>query len=157
MRLPNFQNYLFAHEQWRSSGSREKLSQSSFLWIVKSENHVLLFYLTENWNLIPHMATLFLLVLRHRKWKPCFSLFCATKNGNSVSPCLAPQKMETLVLLVCVTENGNPVSPCIASQKNSLSYFLEGFVWLFVLHVASYSFFLRKRLKETLPVPNHLF
>jgi hypothetical protein len=74
-----------------------------FLWTVKTM--FLLFYLTDNINLVPHMDTLFLLVLPHRKLKPCFSLVCAKENGNPVSSCLAPQKMETLV------------SPCFASQK----------------------------------------
>jgi hypothetical protein len=81
----------------------EKLSQSSFLWNVKIMFP--LFYLTENWNLIPHMETLFLLVLSHRKWKPCFSFF------------LASQKMETLFHLAYHTENGNPVSPCLSYRK----------------------------------------
>jgi hypothetical protein len=69
-----------------------KLSQSSFLWIGRSENHVSAF-------------------LPHRKLKPC------SAYGNLVSPCLASQKMEILFLLVLRTENGNPVSPCFRSQK----------------------------------------
>ncbi len=122
--------------------------------------------LTENGNPVSPF-------MRHRKWKPCFSLFCLSENGNPVSPCFAPQKMETLFLLVlrhrrwkaCFTlllltekwktlfrlalhhRKWNPVSPCFASQKTANPSFLEGFVWLLVFHVASYSFFLRKKVK----------
>jgi hypothetical protein len=110
MILQNFQNYIFAHEQWCSSGSTEKLSQSSFLWTVKTM--FLLFYFTDNINIVPHIKTLFLLVLPHRKWKPCFSLSCATENGN---PGFS---------LFCVTENGNPLSPCFRSQKMETPFLL---------------------------------
>ncbi len=136
MRLQNFQNYIFAHEQRWPSGSTEKRLQSTFLCTAKTML-CLLFYLTKNSNLISQMETLFLLVLPHRKWKACFSLVCATENGNPVSPYFASQKMETLFLLVlrhskwkpclslfCATENGNPVSPCFASQKMETLFLL---------------------------------
>jgi hypothetical protein len=50
------------------------------------------------------METLFHLVLRHRKWKPCFTLFSLTEKWK---PCFS---------LFCL------------SEKNSQSCFLEGFV-----------------------------
>jgi hypothetical protein len=64
------------------------------------------------------MQTLLLLVLPHRKWKPCLSLLCVTENGNPVPPCFASQKMETLFhRAIAHKKSGNPLSPCFASQK----------------------------------------
>jgi hypothetical protein len=92
----------------------------------------LLLCVTENGNPVsPYFAsqkmeTLFLLVLRHRKWKLCFSLFCVTEDGKPVSPCFCSQKNgKPCFALPCITENETLFLLVLPLRKQQIPLFLK--------------------------------